>query len=87
MVGGVEIQRIESMEYLGLHMDANLSWATHIDNLCSQISGVVCVLGKKQFLPKKILRLLYNALVHSHSTYDNMCAVAKNYNVRKIQVL
>jgi len=60
----------QSYKLLGVLFDENLSFKFHIDNLKSKISKGIYLLNRvKNILPKKALKSLYFAYVHSHLTY------------------
>ena len=59
-----------SAKYLGITIDNQLSFKTHISNLESKIARSVCVIAKlSYFLPHNILFTLYYSLVQSHFLY------------------
>ena len=37
-LGGKQIKRVKHTKYLGVHLDENLKWEEHIDNICSKIN-------------------------------------------------
>jgi len=64
------ISEAESIKFLGVYIDKTLSWKSHIDNLCERIRPMVGALYRcSKFLPKKVLILIYNALVNSKLNY------------------
>ena len=64
----IEVQNTAT--FLGLIVDNSLYWKPHIDNLAIKISKTVGIIGNlKNFLPSKILLMLYNSLVKSKLDY------------------
>ena len=64
------LQRENFIKYLGIIFDDKLCWANHIDNLSSQLarcSGPFYRL--RNYVPRKILCLLYYNLVYSQIQY------------------
>ena len=64
------IEKVTLFKYLGVYLDYKLSWNEHIQNLqtkLSKFSGLVYRL--RQFVPKSIILMLYNALVGSYIRY------------------
>ena len=56
---GVLIDRVASTKFLGLHIDEQLKWKTHISNLCKILSRNTGVIYRlKSVLPQSILRIL-----------------------------
>ena len=59
-----------SAKYLGITIDNQLSFKTHISNLESKIARSVGVIAKlSYYLPHNTLLTLYYSLVHSHFLY------------------
>lgn len=85
---GTDVQHVGSVKYLGLHIDRELNWSKHIDTVCARLSGTIGALRKLHFLPSKILRTLYYAIVHPHLEYASaIWTSARKTRVHKLQVL
>ena len=66
------IDRTESINFLGVLIHESLDWKYHISNISSKISRSVGVLSKiKSYLPRNVLRTIYNAIVLPHLNYCN----------------
>ena len=66
----VALECKESVRYLGVIIDNNLSWENHIDHVAIKISrtiGLICKL--RHFLPRHILLTIYRSLVTPYLTY------------------
>ena len=62
-----EIARTESIKFLGVLLDENLSWKTHIKYIENKISKNIGILFKaRSFLNKKSLFSLYYSYIHSY---------------------
>ena len=86
---GGKIERRECVKYLGVYVDENLKWHSHIAGVVKVISRNIGVMGRvKHFLSPRELVLLYNTLVLPHINY---CAViwGRNYpsNIKRIMIL
>ena len=69
-LNGVPIERSDSERFLGVIVESNLNWKTHISNLAAKISRNAGILYKlKGLVPNKVLRLVYNSLIQSHLNY------------------
>ena len=44
MLNGVAIKRVETFKYLGIVLDSNISWSSHIDYLCNKVSSRIGIL-------------------------------------------
>jgi hypothetical protein len=70
---GKVITRSKTFNFLGLTLNETLTWNNHTSKLCVKIGAVVHVLHKlKWTLPRKILLMIYNALILSHLHYCNL---------------
>ena len=66
-IDGINFEKVEEFNFLGLTMDTNLKWKKHTDkisNKCSKITGVLNRL--KLLFPQEIKCLLYNSLIVPH---------------------
>ena len=69
-IDGINIEKVEEFNFLGLTIDTNLKWKKHTDkilNKCSKITGVLNRL--KLLFPQEIKCLLYNSLIVPHINY------------------
>ena len=61
---------IDSVKYLGVKIDGNLSWESHIDYLSVKLNRANALLFKiRNFVNSSILRTIYFALFESHINY------------------
>ena len=64
------IKQVETFEYLGVLLDNRLSWHEHIQRLQTKLAKFNGVVYKIRYLvPRKILMMLYDALVGSYLRY------------------
>ena len=64
------IQHVNVIKYLGIEIDSQLNFKSHIDNVQSKIAKGVGILFKlNKFFTSNALLMLYYALVHPHFTY------------------
>ena len=69
-IGGETIRRVEGARFLGVWIDHELKWTTHIDNVTTKISQLLGVIGRaSSVLDGTTLRTLYNGLVLPHLQY------------------
>ena len=75
-IGKENIERIgegcreKTFKFVGLHLDENLSWQSHINHICKKVSSANFALNSvKNILPLKIRKLVYNSLIRSHVEY------------------
>ena len=69
-LGGANIKRAYTVKYLGVFIDENMKWGTHIDKLYRTLCRNVGMISKaKYFLSSDHLLLLYNSLFLAHVNY------------------
>ena len=70
VLNGETVCSSNSAKYLGITIDNQLSFKTHISNLESITARSVDVIAKlSYYLPRNTLLTLYYSLVHSHFLY------------------
>jgi hypothetical protein len=79
----------EIVKFLGLHIDSNLNWKNHIDNLCKKLSSALFAL---RVLKSKVeiaaLKIVYFALFQSHLSYGIILWGNSSYhNVKRVLIL
>ena len=84
-IGGVEIERVQNFNFLGLKINENLSWKPHTDMIANKISKYVGVLNRlKRYLPSYILKTIYVSLIQSNLNY---CILAWGFNCGRLKKL
>ena len=64
------IEQVNNFKYLGIIFDNSLKFNEHIDKTCNKISRTIGFIRQiKQYLPKKVLVMLYNGLILPHIDY------------------
>ena len=67
------IKQVSTSKSLGVHIDGNLSWECHINEISKKIaSGISAIKRIRYFLPFEILLNVYNSLVQPHFDYCNV---------------
>ena len=60
------------VRFLGVHIDENLTWKSHISHVCQKISKSIGILFRSRFyLSKKSKISLYYTLIYPYLTYCN----------------
>ena len=74
-----EICPQQSVKYLGITIDRDLSWSQHVENVRKKsLAGLAAVRRASAYLPTAVRRLLYNALVLPH--LDHCSVMYHSYN-------
>ena len=68
--GRKKIQRENYVKFLGILLDANLSWKYHINELSKKLSRTVGIFYKiRHLVPLEVLKMLYYSLFYSFISY------------------
>ena len=64
------LEREHSTKFLGLNIDEQLTWKSHINKLKAKLSSSIYIINRiKNHLPHKALKDIYYTLIHSHLIY------------------
>ena len=67
IINRTKIERVASFNFLGIMLDENLSWKSHIEMVGNKISKVTGILYRlKNVFPESVLFVLYNSLIVSY---------------------
>ena len=84
-INATEIERTDHFNFLGLQLNHNLKWNTHINYVSLKISKVTGLLYKlKSVYPITILKSIYNTLV---LPYINYCILSCGSQIDRIHLL
>ena len=79
----VRLYPTESVKYLGVKIDANLSWQYHVNDLSIKLNRANALLFKmRKYVSLKILRSIYFAIFDSYLSY---CCLVWAQNCSTIQ--
>ena len=77
---GKRLYPTESVKYLGVKIDTNLSWQYHVNDLSIKLNRANALLSKiRKFVSLKILRPIYFAIFDSYLSYCSL-VWAQNYS-------
>lgn len=69
-INNVPLKENKEEKYLGLRIDANLTWNAHIDHIKSKLASLMGSLRPVvRCLPRQVRSTIYNSLVKSHLLY------------------
>ena len=78
----LNIEEVDHFNFLGLIIDKNMKWHTHVQKVANKIRNVNGILHKfKYVFPHRILILIYTSLIESHINY---CILLWGINYDKI---
>ena len=85
-IDGILIDYVTVFNFLGINIQNNLKWDTHINSISLKIGRTVGILNKFKFsLPLNILHLLYCTLIVSHLHYGILLWGYANVKIYKLQ--
>ena len=89
-IDNVPIEQFTSVKFLGIHIDEDLTWHSHIDKLCRKIASAVGAIKRvKPFVPQSTLLDIYNSLVQPHFDYCSLvwgnCGKTLSKKLQKLQ--
>ena len=71
--------------FLGLTLDCNLNFKSHLKTIGTKISRVIGLLHKLKYIfPSYLLRMIYNSLISPHINY---CLLAWGSNCHSVELL
>jgi ribonuclease P/MRP protein subunit RPP40 len=84
-----EIERVQEYKYLGLYIDSDLKWTTHIQHIKSKILPFIGILKRlRNMLHCHIKKQIYFSFIQSHLNYLNMLwGAAAQIHIKCIKVL
>ena len=85
-INGIPLERVQTLNFLGLLLNENMSWKPHIDILSNKLAKCAGVLNKlKRLLPIHILRTLYFSMAQSRMMYGILAWGFDYYRIEKLQ--
>ena len=88
-IDGNELTKVESIKFLGIYIDAKLTWKKHIGYIASKISQSLGAIGRaRKLLPQNILLMLYHSMIYPYLTYCNIVWGSANPTViKRLEIL
>ena len=69
-IGTEIIEQTSIAKFLGIFIDDQLNWKTHIDYVRNKLSSGLYALNiSKHIISRQLLKCLYHTLIHPHLTY------------------
>ena len=85
---GKRLYPTESVKYLGVKIDTNLSWQYHVNDLSIKLDRANALLSKiRKFVSLKILRSVYFAVFNSYLSYCCLVWAQNHSTIRRIIIL
>ena len=61
---GADLENVESIKYLGQTITSDLSWNTHVNNVCTKANRTLGFLRRNILAPQEVKEAAYKGLVH-----------------------
>ena len=87
-IDNVTLRPVETVKFLGLWLDQNLNWDTHVNKLTAKIKRNLHLLRTpKHLFNKKTLKLIYHAQIQSHINYGLILwgSMTRQNNLLRVQ--
>ena len=76
------LTKVSSINYLGVHIDDDMSWLSHTNFTANKISSTNGILNRlKKTLPQEILKKIYDSLINSYLHY---CVLVWGYKTDRL---
>ena len=91
-VDGKEVNKLESVKYLGVVIDKDLSWKQHIDGVRRKCHAKLAAIRRAgNYLPSHVRKLLYQTFVLPHLDYCSAvwhsCGVTLSQKIERVQIM
>ena len=84
-INNISVDRVTDFNFLGITLDEQLNWRSHINKISAKISKSIGILYKlKHFLPLCVLKMLYHSLILPHLSYG---ILLWGYNINRLHKL
>ena len=84
-ISGTNIERVKDLNFLGLVLNENVSWNSHIEFISTKVATCIRIMNRlKRFLQPHILKTLCFTIVQSHLNYS---LLAWGFNCRRTKLL
>ena len=89
-INGTPVNQVSTSKSLGVLIDTNLTWGSHIEKLAKKIaSGIAVIKRVRQFVPPATLHLIYKSLIQPLFDYYNVvwgsCGIKLADKLQKLQ--
>ena len=72
-ISGIPLDRVSTTKSLGVLLDENLTWSSHINKMTKRIaSGIGAIKRLRSFVSLETLHVIYQALIQPHFDYCNV---------------
>ena len=85
-IGNANITEVDSIKFLGMHLDRHLTFKHHVDYISTKISKSIGILYKlKYFLPPEVRKIIHYGIEACFASHTNVTAKNGNHAKEIIQ--
>ena len=86
LINNTPIECVSEFNFLGVVIDKHITWNSHIQKISGKIACIAGTLTRlKRFLPKAILKIIYNALIQPHLNFGVLLWGSNTKRIYKLQ--
>ena len=87
MLDNEKLCNVRDCKYLGVNIDVNLTWSTHIDSLCKELNSIVWTLSRmRTVIPFESLMTIYKSIMQPKIDYAiTVWGYSSESNIDKVQ--
>ena len=88
-IDDVTIKNVSKQKLLGVYIDENLTWSSHIDHLCSIVSSKISLLRQlATYVPTNVQKLYYQGYILPYIDYGSVVwGAASSTNIERLTKL
>ena len=87
-VANHSIDQFQHFKYLGMTLDCHLTFAKHVNNVCSEILSKTGILSRiRSFIPLSLAKDLYTSLIMPHFIYGNFLFTDITVRLKRLGIL
>ena len=88
-INNVEIKETNTVKYLGILIDSNMKFESHINSITNIVSRNIDIIARtRQFVARKQLIQMYNSLIYPYINYCCfICGSGYENQIRKLVIL
>ena len=85
-IDNIPIKQIDTFNFLGITLQKDLKWETHINKIACKISKILGIMNNlKHYVPSHILRTIYSSLILPHINYGILLWGNNTQRIFKLQ--
>ena len=84
-LNGKGIYETNTVKYLGIKIDKNLTWASHVNDVAVKFNKANAMLSKvRHYVDRKTLKMIYHSIFESHLYYSSLVWAQNSNSVKRL---